>query len=242
MRFQQLNDQNPSENIGYTWFDFHAKTKGMKYENLGQLQNEIKPKMDYYGHYHNKSYSSTSQGARINSKISSQNGVIRTNCVDNLDRTNVFQSVIARNVLLQQLHQANQSKEPSNKPFEVLPGHELEEQFRDIWTLHADVLSRLYSGNSIFNNNLGTGALKTDFTKTGKRTKAGALEDGRRSLIRYFFNNYEDSYKQNALDLLLGKANAQYLVDYNTNVAENSWILETRRHWITVELVQSLGH
>ncbi len=105
-RFQKLHDDFPSEKIGYTWFDFHTKTKGMKYEALGELLNEIKPKMDNFGYYQNKSCSSTSQGARISSTISNQGGVIRTNCIDNLDRTNVFQSVIARNVLLNQLHQA----------------------------------------------------------------------------------------------------------------------------------------
>lgn len=36
-----------------------------------------------------------------------QNGVIRTNCMDCLDRTNVVQSVIARNILLTQLYQVS---------------------------------------------------------------------------------------------------------------------------------------
>jgi hypothetical protein len=38
-----------------------------------------------------------------------------------------------------------------------------------MWTKNADVLSILYTG---------TGALKTDFTRTGKRTKMGGLKDG----------------------------------------------------------------
>ena len=45
----------------------------------------------------------------------------------------------------------------------------IEDQFREMWTRNADVLSVLYTG---------TGALKTDFTRTGKRTKLGALKDG----------------------------------------------------------------
>lgn len=51
----------------------------------------------------------------------------------------------------------------------------------------------------------GTGALKTDFTRTGKRTFAGKLEDGRRALLRYVYNNFHDTYNQNCLDFLLGK-------------------------------------
>lgn len=47
----------------------------------------------------------------------------------------------------------------------MLP-NDLERIFRDFWTKNADVMSYLYSG---------TGALKTDFTRTGKRTTMGAL-------------------------------------------------------------------
>jgi hypothetical protein len=42
----------------------------------------------------------------------------------------------------------------------------MESHFRESWTKNADILSTLYSG---------TGALKTDFTLTGKRTFRGAL-------------------------------------------------------------------
>ena len=52
----------------------------------------------------------------------------------------------------------------------------------------------------------GTGALKVDFTRTGKRTQAGALDDGKKAVTRYLINNFYDTYNQNALDLVLGKA------------------------------------
>lgn len=39
--------------------------------------------------------------------IQTQNGVFRTNCMDCLDRTNVVQSVLGRNILLSQLHSVN---------------------------------------------------------------------------------------------------------------------------------------
>lgn len=41
---------------------------------------------------------------RVLSKKNSQKGVFRTNCMDCLDRTNVVQSVIARNILHRQLN------------------------------------------------------------------------------------------------------------------------------------------
>lgn len=42
----------------------------------------------------------------------------------------------------------------------------------------------------------GTDALKTDFTRTGKRTKGGALQDGKNSIMRYVKNNFYDGYNQ----------------------------------------------
>lgn len=111
---------------------------------------------------------------------SAQKGVIRTNCVDNLDRTNVVglcllscfecfvsfqvQSLFARKNLLAQF----QVRYP--RPFtahfvqkssaNVLnsPYPRFETVFKNMWANHADAVSRLYSG---------TGALKTDFTRTG---------------------------------------------------------------------------
>ena len=59
--------------------------------------------------------------------------------------------------------------------------------FKNVWADHADMISIQYTG---------TGALKTDFTRTGKRTKMGLLEDGRRSLIRYYKNNFADGFRQ----------------------------------------------
>ena len=56
-----------------------------------------------------------------------------------------------------------------------------------VWADNADVISIQYSG---------TGALKTDFTRTGKRTKWGAIRDGINSLTRYYKNNFADGFRQ----------------------------------------------
>jgi len=50
----------------------------------------------------------------------------------------------------------------------------------------------------------GTGALKTDFTRTGKRTLAGSVQDGINSVLRYIKNNYMDGFRQDSMDLFLG--------------------------------------
>ena len=64
---------------------------------------------------------------------------------------------------------------------------EFEDIYKNIWADHADTISIQYSG---------TGALKTDFTRTGKRTKAGLMQDGKNSLIRYYKNNFSDGFRQ----------------------------------------------
>lgn len=37
----------------------------------------------------------------------------------------------------------------------------------------------------------GTGALKSGFTRTGKRTVAGLIDDGIKSMTRYYLNNFK---------------------------------------------------
>ena len=161
-----------------------------------------------------------------------QTGVFRTNCIDCLDRTNVVQNVIAEKVLENQLialglisnadleEFAKVKSEPvvkssggilstlmfwKKKPAKVNPVtltllYKLNGVFawtyKGIWADNADRMSVLYSG---------TGALKTDYTRKGKRTYGGAIQDGINSLTRYYLNNFEDGENQDALDLFHGK-------------------------------------
>ena len=117
--------------------------------------------------------------------------------MDCLDRTNVVQSVISRNIAHMQLQLfdllpkiANQKAKRS--PFEKFP-KDLEDKFRQCWSNNADSMSYLYTG---------TPALKTDFTRTGKRTYMGAINDGVNSVTRYYINNFTDGYFCDCLDIM----------------------------------------
>lgn len=137
-----------------------------------------------------------------------QKGVTRTNCMDNLDRTNVVQSVIARRVLVHQLKLAGGDAEALNEILKPssgklsgasvleLPFQSFEKVYKDVWGNNADAMSLLYSG---------TGALKTDFTRTGKRTFLGMLNDGWNSTMRYYINNMLDGERQDGIDLMIGR-------------------------------------
>lgn len=64
-----------------------------------------------------------------------------------------------------------------------------------MWADHADLISKAYGGS---------GALKSDFTRTNKRTKKGLLEDGVKSVLRYLKNNMFDGPRQDGFDLVTG--------------------------------------
>jgi len=190
-------------NVFYEPFDFHHECRKMRWDRLSIL-------MDRLGQYQEQfSYFLMS---REGSVLAKQSGVFRTNCIDCLDRTNVVQSMLARNNLQAVLIRLGVLQEQAKIEHQV----QFENLFKNVWADHADMISIQYSG---------TGALKTDFTRTGKRTKLGALEDGRRSALRYFKNNFADGFRQDSLDLFVGN----YTVSPTEGVTHESPLgLQTR--------------
>jgi len=85
----------------------------------------------------------------------------------------------------------------------------LERAFKNIWTDNADAISILYTG---------TPALKTDFTRTGKRSYMGALNDAKNSITRYYINNFCDGYNHDCLDL------AQKKITCSSNLTKRGWL------------------
>mmetsp|Transcript_18872 Transcript_18872/g.18861 ORF Transcript_18872/g.18861 Transcript_18872/m.18861 type:complete len:326 (+) Transcript_18872:758-1735(+) len=191
--FTDLYHVHSNEKLNYEWFDFHGECKKMKWENIAKLLHSVSKKIESYG------FCQVSTGENdymIHSQVyRKQSGIFRTNCMDCLDRTNVVQSVFARNSLHSQLNGLGIGDKATGQAFQPLP-EELEKCFRECWVQNADRLSILYSG---------TPAQKTDFTRTGKRTIKGALDDGKYSLQRFVINNFLDGANQNAWDSFLGK-------------------------------------
>jgi hypothetical protein len=141
--------------------------------------------------------------------IKLQSGVFRTNCIDCLDRTNVVQTLFSRLALHKMLHNLGIGPEPRGEPFEPF-NSVFEGAFKLIWGEHGDHLSLAYSG---------TNALKGDFTKTGKRTKKGEIEDGINSCKRFYLNNFIDGYNQDCHDYFLGKISPKKIIfrEHSTN-------------------------
>lgn len=172
--FSNLISQLGLPNIRYESFDFHAECRKMQWHRLNILIDRLAHEQDEMGVFHVKSDGTI---------ISTQNGVFRTNCVDCLDRTNVVQSMLAKRSLQQILEKLNIVR--IGQKVETITA--LDALFKNVWADNADLISIQYSG---------TGALKTDFTRTGKRTVQGMLQDGVNSLTRYFKNNFNDGFRQ----------------------------------------------
>lgn len=121
-----------------------------------------------------------------------QSGAFRVNCIDCLDRTNVVQSVLAREVLHAQLTAVGVLR-PGETVMSQSPS--FERILKTVWADNADQISLLYAGS---------GALKTDYTRTGKRSMLGLVNDGVNTLQRYYLQNFRDGYRQDAISLAVG--------------------------------------
>ncbi|XP_014666143.1 PREDICTED: phosphatidylinositide phosphatase SAC1-like [Priapulus caudatus] len=202
--FAGLASANGNSYVRYETFDFHHECRKMRWDRLSILMERIADDQLRLGYFH------VLRGGQV---VRTQEGVFRTNCIDCLDRTNVVQSMIARRCLEEQLTR-----------FGVLADGQTLRDFdmatfiyNNVWADNADVCSIQYAG---------TGALKTDYTRMGKRTFYGLLKDGWNASIRYFINNFADGFRQDAMDLFLGN----YVVEENEGITTPS-PLQTERTW-----------
>uniref|UniRef100_A0A674ARW9 SAC1 like phosphatidylinositide phosphatase b n=1 Tax=Salmo trutta TaxID=8032 RepID=A0A674ARW9_SALTR len=168
--------------VKYIAFDFHKECSRMRWHRLQILVDMVTEMQDEYGYF------LVDVDGNV---LVQQEGMFRSNCMDCLDRTNVIQSLLARRSLQSQLERLG-----------VLHmGQRIEDQadfekiYKNAWADNANACAKQYAG---------TGALKTDFTRTGKRTQWGLVMDGWNSMIRYYKNNFSDGFRQDSIDLFLG--------------------------------------
>ena len=204
------------KNLEYSWFDFHHECKKMKYGNIKKLflQESVSK------HLEESKYTSIQIDQKkfedlIKDKetkildyfikndflnyTQKQKVVFRTNCVDSLDRTNVVQSVFGRYFLHLMLKDLGLSEiSPSKEDISIEFKGNFESKFKNLWADNGDHISFSYSG---------TGAMKADFVRTGKRTLMGNLRDGYLTIKRLYINNLMDGYNQDCHDYFLGYLN-----------------------------------
>lgn len=182
------------DRIHYVYFDFHSETKGLRLHRAQLLLDQLRDALDAQGYFRGVEAPALAGGA-VRSRLevrATQTSVVRTNCMDCLDRTNVVQSLLGRDSLNRQL--VDLRILPPGETFTTAdPAFEL--LFRNLWADNADAVSSAYAG---------TGAMKTDMTRMGIRTRSGALRDAQVAITRYCRNNFMDGPRQDAFDLFLG--------------------------------------
>ncbi|KAG5995375.1 hypothetical protein E4U52_008415 [Claviceps spartinae] len=189
---ERLNEELGADNqIPFEWFDFHHACRGMKFENVSHLLHILKDRLEELG--------STTQ---VNGEIKQrQAGVLRTNCMDCLDRTNVCQSSFAKHMLDLQLKADG---------FDM--SVQLDQQtkwFNTLWADNGDAVSKQYAS---------TAAMKGDYTRTRKRDYRGALNDLGLSLARFYSGMVNDYFSQAAIDFLLGNVTENVFDEFESNM------------------------
>ncbi|KAL2902087.1 Phosphoinositide phosphatase SAC8 [Bienertia sinuspersici] len=160
--------------IRYVSFRFHSICGNSKFENLHLLYDKISEDFGKHGYFFMDNEGNA---------IEEQRGIIRSNCIDCLDRTNVTQSYLARISLDLQLQ-----KTGIFSPEETISNFlEEYEKFKIMWVEQGDELSVEYAG---------THALKRDLVRYGKQTLGGLITDGLSAISRYYLNNFQDGVRQ----------------------------------------------
>lgn len=185
----------PEYRVIYRTFDMARKNK-INANVMGCLAGIAKTAVMKTGIFHNqKKYylqnSSTLLGQKKGEdKFSLQTGIIRTNCVDCLDRTNTAQFAIGKCVLGYQLSALGILESPDLE-FDTDCVRMLESLYED----HGDTLALQYGGSQLVHR------VKT-YRKTAPWTSQG--NDIMQTLSRYYSNTFSDAEKQNAINLFLG--------------------------------------
>ena len=188
---KRFNEGGVAPRLSFQWFDFHSECRGMKFENVDRLVKALESTLNSFG--------MTVVQNKTTKQV--QTGVIRTNCMDCLDRTNVVQSAFAQYMLQKELEQAG---------FEIDLLHDVKTHwFNTLWADNGDAISREYASTS---------ALKGDFTRTRKRNYRGAINDLGLTLSRYYNNMVNDYFSQAVIDLLLGNVSGKVFEDFETSM------------------------
>ncbi|CAL1378727.1 unnamed protein product [Linum trigynum] len=178
------NEMKTLPSVRYCSFDFHHFCSNSNFDKLQILYDQVSEDFEKQGYF----LVDDADGEILEE----QKGIIRSNCIDCLDRTNVTQSFLAQKSLTIQLRRVGVlGPDESFTNFSKEYG-----KFRTLWAEQGDEISLGYAG---------THALKGDLVRYGKQTLGGMIKDGMSALSRYYLNNFQDGVRQDALDLISGR-------------------------------------
>ncbi|XP_048643579.1 polyphosphoinositide phosphatase isoform X4 [Marmota marmota marmota] len=166
-----------------------------------------------------------------------QTGILRTNCVDCLDRTNTAQFMVGKCALAYQLFSLGLIDKP-NLQFDTDAVRLFEELYED----HGDTLSLQYGGSQLVHR------VKT-YRKIAPWTQHS--KDIMQTLSRYYSNAFSDADRQDSINLFLGVFHPtegkphlwELPTDFYLHHKNTMRLLPTRRsytHWWTPEVIKHL--
>lgn len=124
----------------------------------------------------------------ITAQKEQQKTIIRTNCIDSLDRTNSFQYMVGKAMLEKQLQRGHLTSNSKKVKETYLKA------FKRMFYENGNYLSLQYSGTpALLAKNVVGGEVK------------GLLRDGYYSLKRYFINRLDHGSLQNTYDIICGR-------------------------------------
>lgn len=157
--------------------------------------DKIKNMNLYFGYY--------KEDLATKTVVENQQGVVRVNCLDNLDRTNLIQSKVAYQVLTHILEdQGLDVKAIAGSPSILTAADNaynpsvLIIHLKNVWADNGDMISKHYTG---------TGSTHTNVTRTGKRDIKGLMDHGFKTCKRLYQQYVDDNQKQEVIDILLGE-------------------------------------
>lgn len=170
--YKEFDKQLQENKCEYLHYNIARELSLKKSETFPDLEGRLKKVIDEYGFF---------------TEDDKQRGVIRTNCIDSTDRTNVSQYIIGRCQIRQQLKNINQSY-----------NEEVDKLLKNLWDYNGDTLSLQYTGTL---TSLG----KLIFSE--KNNLLGNIRDGYVSVLRYFSCRFLHGSLHNSFLLITGKKN-----------------------------------
>lgn len=162
-------------------FDLHQHCRGLNFQKLQTLITSMEDTLKTIG------FCWVDKTGEV---VQRQKGVVRTNCIDCLDRTNLVQGQISLYIVLQQAQRLGIFG-PLCEPPEALV-----QTLQTMWADNGDVISTQYAG---------TAALKGDVTRNGERKLMGVMKDGYNSASRYYLTHTRDAQRQKAINIVTGQ-------------------------------------
>lgn len=168
-----------------------------KFNELYKPNHDLFYNFDFKNEIHKEEFPFEFTKTSFSSKINDQKEIIRTNCIDCLDRTNSMQYIIGKSQFELQLKEAGIENQK-----------EYIEAFKNAF---------YENGNNISLQYAGTNAMRSYYITDGGKSIWGLLKDGFYALYRYYINRFKHGKYHTIVNIIVGNLE-EGKVDFNTKL------------------------